>query len=293
MLVVVISIFGLIVAAVGVAYARKQATPPKRVLRVDASPPVPLIATGPAAEIGIEVKRDGLALVDPSLITLTLDSDGDYDIARTAFDDGKPVAVDLGVPIVELLQRKGITASFVGSTLYLGPDLIKKGSRASLLVLVDGHPNLDSVAAQMATSLIDVMVATSSQSALAKRRGLAGVTTVIGVAFLIAPVAFEAWALGNSRNASVSAEPDHGTAGSQVRLVGDRFADYEVVEFDGDYTSTNGEGRDLTIKPTQADADGRWEVTFTMPTDAAAGEVSITADGSKYSVEFIDFDVTR
>ena len=295
MLIVVLTVVGIVVAGVGVAYAKKQASPPKRVLRVDAPPAAPLLATDSAAEIGIEVKRDGLALTDPRLITLTLDSDGDYDIARTAFDDGTPIAVDLGAPIVELLQQKGITATFDGTNLFLGPDLFKKGSRASLLVLVDGPADTDSLSSQIAASLIDVSVVTSSQSANARRRGAAGVSAVVGgVAVALVLFGFAAWAFYvDVRGASASADPGHGVAGSEVRLVGSHFADFEVVDFDGDYISTAGEDKDLTIESTQADADGHWEVTFTMPPDADIGEVSITAEGSKYTTEYIDFDVTR
>ena len=76
-------------------------------------------------------------------------------------------------------------------------------------------------------------------------------------------------------------------------MVGSHFAEFEVVEFQGDYTTTAGEDKDLTIESTQADADGNWEVRFTVPVDADIGNISITADGSKYTVEYIDFDVTR
>lgn len=295
MLIVVLTVVGIAVTGVGVAYARKQASPPKRVLRVDVPPSAPLLATDSAAEIGIEVKRDGLALTDPRLITLTLDSDGDYDIARTAFDDNRPIAVDLGAPIVELLQQKGITASFDGTTLFLGPDLIKKGTRASLLILVEGPANTGSLAAQIAASLIDVAVVTSSQSAISRRRGVAETLALVSlVAVALAFLGFLAWAFYiDVRGASTSADPGHGAAGSAVRLVGDHFAEFEVVDFDADYTSTTGEDKDLAIESTQADADGHWEVTFTMPTDADIGEVSITAEGSKYTTDFIHFDVTR
>jgi hypothetical protein len=294
-IIVLLTVVGILVAGVGVIYARKQSRPPRRVLRVDAPAPVPLLATESAAEIGIEVKRNGLALNDPRLITLTLDSDGDYDIARTAFDDNRPIAVDLGAPIIELLQQKGITASFDETTLRLGPDLIKKGSRASLLVLVDGPASTDSLAAQIAASLIDVSVVTSSQTTIARRRGAAGTAAVLGgTAVALVPFVLAGWAFYvDVRGASTSADPGHGAAGSEVRLEGSHFAAFEVVSFRGDYTSTAGEDKDLTIGETQADADGDWELTFTMPDDADIGEVEIVAEGSKYTTEYIDFDVTR
>ena len=194
MLIVVLTIVGIVVAGVGVAYTRKQASPPKRVLRVDAPPPAPLLATDSAAEIGIEVKRDGLALahprliLSPSMLTATTTS-------LDRVDDNQPIAVDLGAPIVELLQHKGITAAADGTTLLLGPDLIKRGSRASLLVLVDGPASVDSVASQIEASMIDVTVATSSQSAINRRRGLAGtISVVVAVAVTLVLVGLTAWA---------------------------------------------------------------------------------------------------
>lgn len=287
---VLIAIAALIVGTVGVLYARKQASPPKRVLVVDALPPATLLSAEPS--LGIEVRRQGAVLTDPHLLTLTFDCDGDYDISREAFDGGEPVSIDLKVTIVELLSEELISAAFNGTILRIGPDLIKRDSRASIQLLVDGLPEIDDLPGQVESALVDVQVRTPREAKVDRSRGLKlmGAAVVAGLA--TAGFAIMAWAfVEDVRGSSANVDPDHVTPGSKVELSGDHYARFEVIEFQGDYESNSGEEVNLAIDDVQADESGQWAIVLTVPSDAAIGEISIYAEGSKFNGDFIEFDV--
>jgi len=98
----------------------------------------------------LEVRHEGVALKHPRVVTVQLESRGRQDIASSSFDQGKPLVLDLGVPIVDLLaaesDAKGAAPASqmnVDTTaLRIGPSLIKNRHVLTYTVLVDGEPDL-------------------------------------------------------------------------------------------------------------------------------------------------------
>jgi hypothetical protein len=105
---------------------------------------IPLI---PYPEVSRElmILQDGKKLSDPYVLEIKLASKARRDIPSASFDQGKPLRLDVGVPIITLNKTWSFPESAVmprveidGTALRIGPDLIHKRQTMIFSVLVDG-----------------------------------------------------------------------------------------------------------------------------------------------------------
>lgn len=148
---VVAGVLGTI--AVVVATVRR---PPRRLLYW--MPAVtPLLNTQHAMRGSIEVRRGELILSDPHVIEIGLLNQGRQAIPSAAFDGGRPLRLDVGAPIVELLKSTTAPAGrqipkteIEGSVLEVGPSLLGPRQAVSFYLLVDGaSPGLTCAEAEL------------------------------------------------------------------------------------------------------------------------------------------------
>jgi len=99
----------------------------------------------------------------PHLIEISLTSKGRRDIPSAAFDRGRPLAFDVGAPIVAVLQTVCDPASsptppvsYEGRTLRIGPELIARNQVITVSLLVDG-PNPRLACQQAAIEQVSVV----------------------------------------------------------------------------------------------------------------------------------------
>ncbi|MFG2831141.1 hypothetical protein ACGFWI_27310 [Streptomyces sp. NPDC048434] len=143
----------------GAMWATLRASNPKR--RIDFwMRDTPLLRDHQSLNGTLEVRRNGSVLVDPRLVRVQLRNPSRRDVSSTAFDQGEPLRMNLGVPILDILgveaqpstaQAPPATAS--GAELRVGPGRFGRGSRITYLVLIDGTPSYS-----CQHSLIDVDV---------------------------------------------------------------------------------------------------------------------------------------
>lgn len=100
-------------------------------------------------------RDDGTVLDHPKLLRVQLLGRGSRDVPSSSFDSGKPIEMDVAVPIVTVIQvtsePKSLLApktDFDGTILKVGPSLIGKKQRVTFTLLVDGeNPELSCHAA--------------------------------------------------------------------------------------------------------------------------------------------------
>ena len=91
------------------------------------------------------------------------------DIPTAAFDDGTPLIVDLGTPVLailgdqELTQQPGSSMVTMGNQVHIMPRLIRKRQIITINMLVDGEPRV-----RVISPLIDVRVSERTGGWLAK-----------------------------------------------------------------------------------------------------------------------------
>ena len=139
----VVAIIGVIVAIIGVFYTRLTTT--KRELLVMPRVPIHLLRRVDNA-VRISVLHDGQPIAEPYVTVLRLLSTGRSAIATEHFDQNRPLLVDVGVPIVDLLQVNFTNGGFAvqtrGTTVAFGPDLLARGDVVETHLLTDGEPML-------------------------------------------------------------------------------------------------------------------------------------------------------
>jgi hypothetical protein len=103
------------------------------------------------------------------VVRLRLTSRSVKDIPTAAFDDGAPLIVDLGTPVLAILggeepsQSSGLPITDDGDRVRIAPRLIKKGQIITINVLVDGIPHI-----RIVSPLIDVRVSEKTPTWFAK-----------------------------------------------------------------------------------------------------------------------------
>jgi hypothetical protein len=99
----------------------------------------------------LQLFHQGASIENPYLAEVVLAGRGRRDISRNAFDNGDPIRLELGTPIVELLQvsaTDSASATPVPSVqvdetaLLIGPALIGRRQLITLTVLVEDRPSL-------------------------------------------------------------------------------------------------------------------------------------------------------
>jgi hypothetical protein len=104
------------------------------------------LLTVPAGIDDLEIRYGvGSLLASPYFLTIELTSRGRKDIPTEAFDHGQPLTLDVNSPVVkviqvlsepETLQPPKIT--FTGTELRVGPNLIGRQQKITIMVLTDG-----------------------------------------------------------------------------------------------------------------------------------------------------------
>ncbi|MGW2599275.1 hypothetical protein [Streptomyces klenkii] len=137
----------LALAAIVVA---RRAAFPKRRLTYQLPKPARILAGASGVSPGrLVVMHEGSVLDDPYVAEVVVANAGRRDIPSSSFDGGNPMFLDLGVPIIEILDttRLGpthalLTATVSGSTLVVPAALIPTRHVTRFTVLVDGEPSL-------------------------------------------------------------------------------------------------------------------------------------------------------
>jgi hypothetical protein len=143
------SVIAVVVIGAFTVWATLFAGSIKRRLTYTLADDTPLLArTTALAPTDLEVLYHGQRLGAPRVVSVRLVSRGRRDIGSADFDDHRPLAIDLAVPIVKRLAAEpvpDIPESAIetdGSRLLLGPCRIRKRQAMSFAFLVDGDQPL-------------------------------------------------------------------------------------------------------------------------------------------------------
>jgi hypothetical protein len=102
----------------------------------------------------LQLMLDEKPVASPHVVTLTLVNKGRRDIRSSDFDQRRPIILDLGVKIIDILNLADLEfVDMLDQQATFGPALIRGGQRITIDLLVDGKPNL-----QVRQSLADVKV---------------------------------------------------------------------------------------------------------------------------------------
>jgi len=84
-------------------------------------------------------------LTDPHVLEIDLTYRGRKDIRSASFEQGQPFCIDVGIPIIELLETicdpeeaPLPKVKALGTALKVGPSLMRKGQAMTFVVLTDG-----------------------------------------------------------------------------------------------------------------------------------------------------------
>lgn len=115
----------------------------------------PLVGRGSGFTSRLRIYYGGAEtpLAKPVAVGIRFASRSAKDIPTAAFDDRKPIALDLGIPVVAILGdvTSSETIAYSDNKVFIGPCLIRKDEIIRLDVLVDGQPTI-----QVTSPLIDV-----------------------------------------------------------------------------------------------------------------------------------------
>jgi len=135
----------LILGVLGVWAAFKAANP-RQELAWQVRAIVPLLSDAASHQVRdtVQIRVDGQVLQSAQVVELYLINRGRRDIPTEAFDQKRPLRIDVGASIVKVLNRvdsPGVRPPQItseDSALTLGPDLFKRGQAVSVSLLVDG-----------------------------------------------------------------------------------------------------------------------------------------------------------
>ena len=139
---------GIVVGLLAIAatvWVTLRAANPKRRLYYAWLSDTPLITRQHDLSEELKVTYGTRQLVKPRIVTVQLVSRGRRDIAREAFDEGKPVCLDLSTPIVQCVKvatspsdRPDPSYALDGSKLLIGPSHFGKRQTTVFSLLLDG-----------------------------------------------------------------------------------------------------------------------------------------------------------
>ncbi|MFF3735152.1 hypothetical protein ACFYXM_33975 [Streptomyces sp. NPDC002476] len=124
------------------------------------------------------VAYDGNVLANPYIVEIQMLNQTGKDIPANLFDSGAPITLDLGVPIIELIEtgwedwndgspvRHTPQATPSQSRLTMAPTLIPGHLMTTFTLLVEGEPDLE-----YAVPLIDVKVEFKDRPTRRRRSG--------------------------------------------------------------------------------------------------------------------------
>lgn len=213
----IVAIFGLIIAIVGLIYGRRALFPPSRRLT---------IFTG-RRQVASPIHRA------TTRTRLILGNTGRHAIEPSRFSDGQPVVIELGAPVksttVSTNRRSLGEPQIVAKStrIEFGPDLLNPKEHVAIDVDTDGEPNVRGLGRRANHSLLDTIVdgRIGAPPSMLTRRLLAALLAV----FVLAPVALAiVGGFDDVRNfvlpqSTASISPDHGPAGTCVIIRGENF----------------------------------------------------------------------
>jgi hypothetical protein len=172
---------GVVVGLLAIAatvWVTLRAANPKRRLYYAMLADTPLITGRHHLSKELKVTYGTRELASPRVVNIRLTSRGRRDIAREAFDEGKPLRLDLGTPIIECVKvttsppdRPDPSYAVDGSKLLIGPSHFGRRQTTVFSLLVDGKtPEI----AKPPRSLVDVDLRPEDPQAQESARWLAG-----------------------------------------------------------------------------------------------------------------------
>lgn len=148
----------------------------------------PLLAAPDGMRSKLELRYDGAPLADPQVLTVQLISRSRKDIPSDAYNDGQPLRLDVGAPILEILQTTSAPETLPppsitrdGTALAIGPSLIGKRHNITITVLTDGGtPSLS-----CRSPLIDVQIRERTDDGSSRNPAMAAMTWVAAIAVVV------------------------------------------------------------------------------------------------------------
>jgi hypothetical protein len=198
------AIVGL-VSLVVLGWLTWRAANPKRRLWYSMPTVTPLATTGTGIQSGdLKISYSDRPLKSPATANIQLVSRGRLDIPRSAFDDNQPLQLDVGAPIVKVLNvatspncaKPPLETD--GSRLLVQPCLIGRRETIVITLLVEGVPYLRPLLHTLEN--VDIRRADPGQPRSARSITIAvlggaavGVLTVLTIAANVAPGAAAKW----------------------------------------------------------------------------------------------------
>jgi hypothetical protein len=177
----------IVLGLIGTWFASRLA--PKRRLSYWISDPVALL-TAPASSLQeSKIWRNGRVIKDPRLVEVTFLSNGRQSISSESFSQGRPLILDFGVTVVEILKAAGQPAEQAipdykldVSKLKIGPSGIAAKQKIDFSLLVDGNPRINLI-----SNLPDVQVRRQQANAdpLVRRAGVISGLAITVIAVIV------------------------------------------------------------------------------------------------------------
>jgi hypothetical protein len=231
-----LALLGLLVTIAGVAIAIKTLRAKRRRLSISALPPAPLLTPHSRQVSKLEVAHNGVPLPDPHIVTFLLENFGDVSIDSSCFDRGRPITLNLGTEVVEILsvkRRPDANSSFANTAksnaVTLGPDILKPGQRLSIQLLVAEEPDLE---APVEEYLANTDVEYVRPGYTPKFKPKSRLIDVLGFAPLLLVAAFLLGVIftsSPSRKSSISYTPTKVAPGQSVEVSGMGFRPSDLV----------------------------------------------------------------
>ncbi|MER5363096.1 hypothetical protein [Streptomyces sp. NPDC002785] len=165
-LVAIASVIATVITGIVAAVVTLRTALPKRRLGFYVNKLAQLMSPSTGLSDGrLVVAYDGNVLVNPYIVEIQMLNQTGKDIPANLFDSGAPIVLDLGVPIIELIEtawedwndgtpvRHTPQATPGQSNLTMEPTLIPGHLMTTFTLLVEGEPRLD-----YTIPLIDVKV---------------------------------------------------------------------------------------------------------------------------------------
>jgi hypothetical protein len=136
---------------------------PRRLLVYGVVSEAALLTSGARRQVGadLEVTLSGQVLNDPHVILLQVESRSRRDIRGTDFENAMPLMIDLGTPILNLLDldtggrgKPDVKVEVKNTEVAIGPGLIKRGQTIRVNLLTDGPVSVTCAHPQLADVII-------------------------------------------------------------------------------------------------------------------------------------------
>jgi hypothetical protein len=228
LLATIIGVVGLLLAALAAWYTR-AALYPGRELTLYVLPPASVIS-GDARSLvdnlgGVDI-GGGRVVADPYVVAITLEATGRSDVPSSAFDGDRPLSLDVGTAIVDVLQSDDLLVTLDATRVRIGPELLKRGRRWNLQLLTDGPPDLSRLPDRVVDPFVDVRLTLrqgaepSNTPPGSRGRVLSWATAAVTTAAAVATAVSLVFAFYQSSHHSTVSYVNHGGAGSMLKLEG-------------------------------------------------------------------------